>query len=159
MVQNNAARLVLKKKKSDHVTPLLKHLHWLPIKQRIEFKINLITYKALHDQAPSYISELLEPYEPTRSLRSSVLGLLKEKKTRLKRSGDRAFSVIAPKLWNRLPECLRKAESVECFKSNLKTYLFKIVSFYHFVEIFILKGEHYGILIDCDKTIFIYCTI
>ena len=126
MVQNNAARLVLKKKKSDHVTPLLKHLHWLPIKQRIEFKINLITYKALHDQAPSYISELLEPYEPTRSLCSSVLGLLKEKKTRLKRSGDRAFSVIAPKLWNRLPECLRKAESVECFKSNLKTYLFKI---------------------------------
>ena len=41
LIQNSAARLILKKKKSDHASPLLKALHWLPIQYRIKFKINL----------------------------------------------------------------------------------------------------------------------
>ena len=72
LVQNNAARLVLRKKKSDHVTPLLIHLHWLPVKQRIIYKIDLITYKAQHGLAPEYLKELLVDYQPTRSLRSAA---------------------------------------------------------------------------------------
>ena len=60
----------------DHITPLLMELHWLPVEQRINFKIVLITYKALNGQAPSYISYLLSYYRPARSLRSSTQNLL-----------------------------------------------------------------------------------
>ena len=41
-VQYNAARLVLRKKKRDHGTPLLKQLHWLPIQTSLEYKLNLL---------------------------------------------------------------------------------------------------------------------
>jgi hypothetical protein len=125
LIQNNAARLVMCRRKFDHVTPLLKHLHWLPIKYRIEYKISLVTYKALHGQAPEYITDLLHEYKPTRVLRSSSLGLLQEKRARLKRSGDRAFSTCAPKLWNNLPITVRSCDSTDSFKTALKTYLFK----------------------------------
>ena len=71
-IQNTAARLVSKTKKSDHITPVLAALHWFPIKYRIVFKILLITFKALYGLAPNYICELLHQYQPTRSLRSST---------------------------------------------------------------------------------------
>ena len=125
MVQNNAARLVMRRQKSDHITPLLKHLHWLPIKYRIEYKINLITYKALHGQAPKYITDFLDEYKPTRSLRSASRGFLQERRARLKRSGERAYSVCAPKLWNKLPLSVRSCGSTDSFKVALKTHLFK----------------------------------
>ena len=70
-LQNTAARLLLKAKKNDHITPILKRLHWLPVRARIEFKILLMTYKALNNQAPDYIKELVVEYKPGRSLRSS----------------------------------------------------------------------------------------
>ena len=59
-VQNSAARLVCCKRKSDHITPILKQLHWLPVKCRIEFKVLVTCYRALHGLAPQYISSLLQ---------------------------------------------------------------------------------------------------
>ena len=59
LVQNTCARLICNLPKFAHVTPLLRELHWLPIRQRIEFKMFMIVYKALNGQAPSYIIELL----------------------------------------------------------------------------------------------------
>ena len=76
LIQNQAAKLILKKKKFDSVTPLLKTLHWLPVKYRLDYKILLLTYKCLNQQAPIYLSSLLKPYNPTRSLRSSHQFLL-----------------------------------------------------------------------------------
>ena len=102
LIQNSAARLILKKKKSCHITPHLIHLHWLPIKSRIEYKILLMVYKCLHGEGPKYLSSLLEEYHPTHALRSSSQSLLVEPKTNQK-YGDRAFSVAEPKLWNSLP--------------------------------------------------------
>jgi hypothetical protein len=67
-VQNGAARLVFQAGKFDHVTPLFRSLHWLPVEQRIHFKILLLAYKALHHQAPGYITDLLEVYVPARAL-------------------------------------------------------------------------------------------
>ena len=67
LVQNNAACLVMRKKKTDHITSLLMHLHWLPMKQRFIYKINLITYKTQHGLAPGYLKELLGDYQPIRS--------------------------------------------------------------------------------------------
>ena len=59
-VQNAAVRLIFEESKYCHVTPLLKSLHWLPVKYRIIFKVLLITFKAIHGLAPVYISELIQ---------------------------------------------------------------------------------------------------
>ena len=124
LVQNNAARIVTLTKKHDTVRPLLLQLHWLPVHFRITYKILLLAYKALHGQAPIYISEMLKPYVPSRVLRSSAHSLLVEPQMRLKTVGDRAYSACAPKLWNCLPENIRSTDTVESFKRLLKTYLF-----------------------------------
>ena len=116
----SAARLVTRAKKNDHITPILQRLHWLPVNARIVFKILLITYKALHNQAPGYIIELLSMYKPRRSLRSAALHLLTVPSSNTKSYGDRAFSVAAPKLWNSLPVHIRTSDSLSSFKSLLK---------------------------------------
>ena len=95
-IQNTAAGLVTRTKKFENITPILRKLHWLPIKARIDFKLLLITFKALHGQAPAYLSELLNRYTPTRNLRSSGGNLLVIPKSFMKGYGDRAFSVAAP---------------------------------------------------------------
>ena len=70
-VQNAAARIIARLRKYDHISQTLKDLHWLPVEQRIVFKINLITHKVLNGKAPHYLQELLNRYEPLRRLRSS----------------------------------------------------------------------------------------
>ena len=124
-IQNTAARLVSKTKKSDHITSVLVALHWLPIKNRIVFKILLITFKALNGLAPNYICELLHQYQLTRSLGSSTRNLLSVPRTHTTTYGDRAFSVSAPKLWNSLPIEISLSTSLNSFKTSLKTFLFK----------------------------------
>jgi hypothetical protein len=125
-VQNTAARIVTRRKQSDHITPVLHSLHWLPVKQRIDFKILVLTYRALNGLAPAYLTELLDTYQPSRSLRSQDRHLLVPPKSYLKTYGDRAFASAAPRLWNPLPYDLKTASSVQSFKSGLKTFLFKI---------------------------------
>ena len=124
-IQNAAARLLTNSRKYDHINPILAELHWLPVKYRIDFKLLLITFKALHGLAPAYIPDLLKPYEPGRCLRSSGRTLLATPTARLVTKGDRAFSVRAPQLWNSLPEDLRLADTVHSFKSRLKTYFYR----------------------------------
>ena len=86
------------------ITPLLMQLHWLPIAERIKFKIVLLTFKGLHDLSPSYIKELLIPYCPARMLRSSSTLLFARSDYNMKIYGDRAFAISAPELWNQLPD-------------------------------------------------------
>ena len=75
-VQNCAARLVTRTWSSEQITPVLRSLHWLPVRQRITYKIPLLTYKAMNGMALKYIADLLQPYTPTRQLRSSSKNLL-----------------------------------------------------------------------------------
>ena len=124
-VQNCAARLIMCKNKYDHVSPLLKELHWLPLSQRIIYKTVLITFKALNGLAPAYITSLLDRHKPSRQLRSVDKGFLVISPSKSKTYGDRAYSVCAPILWNSLPEHLRLSESLNNFKRDLKTYLFR----------------------------------
>ena len=126
-VQNSAARLLTRTRSRDHITPVLRQLHWLPIQQRIHFKILLNTYKALHNLAPSYLTDLLLRHSPTRRLRSADHNLLTPiTKTKYRTVGDRAFAIAAPTLWNSLPLSIRNSDSLTSFKSQLKTHLFKI---------------------------------
>ena len=123
--QNAAARILSRGRKFDHITPTLIALHWLPVKQRIEYKIILLTWKAMHGSAPVYISDLLNPYNPRVHLRSAGKYLLERPRTH-SLLGDRSFAVSAPRLWNSLPQHLRSCDVLSTFKSQLKTYLFHI---------------------------------
>ena len=125
-VQNCAARLVAGQPRAAHIRPVLKELHWLPVEQRITFKVLLLTFKALNNLAPPYLSQLIVPYNPTKNLRSAGKHLLEVPNVRLKSYGDRAFSVAAPKLWNEIPSFIKFSPSVDVFKSRLKTYLFRL---------------------------------
>ena len=111
--------------KRAHITPVLAALHWLPVQYRIQFKILVITFRALHGQVPSYISDLIQLHTPTRSLRSLGQMLLMVPRTNFKTRGDRSFQAVAPRLWNDLPLSLRCVDSVKSFKKQLKTLLFK----------------------------------
>ena len=70
-VQNAAARVIACLSKFDHISDTLKELHWLPVEQRIIFKINLICFKILNNLAPDYLVDLIHVYEPARYRRSS----------------------------------------------------------------------------------------
>ncbi|XP_022796953.1 uncharacterized protein LOC111335335 [Stylophora pistillata] len=125
-VQNTAARLIVGARRSDHMTPILRDLHWLPIPARLEFKILLLTYKCLHNQGPSYLRELLKFPNPSRILRSSMQSLLlKSYRPNTLYYGERTFAFAAPKLWNSIPEHIKSASSLPTFKTALKTYLFR----------------------------------
>ena len=101
-----AARLVNGLRPRDHVTSALTELHWLPIAQRIEYKLCLLVHKSIIGQAPVYIKNLLTAVAdvPSRSaLRDAMKGNFVVRRTRLK-LGERAFSIAAPQVWNRLPQ-------------------------------------------------------
>ena len=113
---------------NEHITPILYDLHWLPIQERIKFKILLFIQKILFNSAPQYLCDLIDLYVPGRSdLRSSNVNLLKRKDSKAINMsyGWRAFSICGPFLWNELPQHLRQAKSVDIFKKQLKTYLFR----------------------------------
>ena len=125
-VLNAAARVVCLIPKFDYITPILIGLHWLPVRYRVIFKILLLVYKALHTNAPPYISHLLIPkHIGSYSLRLNEQNLLIVPKTTRKTFGDRAFAKAGPFLWNERPADIREASTVETFKSRLKTFLFK----------------------------------
>ena len=124
-VQNTAVRIITLCNKKNNITPHLKELHWLPVNLRIEYKILLLTFKVLNGLAPGYLCDLLEFRTTPHNLRSETNKLLVEPRTRTASYGDRAFSVIAPVLWNKLPDKLRFETELSLFKSALKTHLFR----------------------------------
>ena len=124
LIQNNAARLILKKRKRDHLTPMFRHLHWLPVQTRIKYKIAVLCFKCVHGYAPNYLVDLVGMYVPTRSLRSGNKALLSVPCKPSRKDGHRAFVQCAPVVWNALPLSIREASSISQFKTLLKTHLF-----------------------------------
>ena len=124
-VQNNAARLVLKKPKRDHITPLLNQLHWLPIKSRIKYKLATLCFKSTKCDGPLYLNKLLTPHTAIRPLRAEHRNTFEIPVTKLSTYGDRAFSHTGPSVWNALPYDLRNMSNFESFKKHLKTHLFR----------------------------------
>ena len=115
-ILKNAARLVTLCPSDSHMSTICSKLHWLPIKQRIDFKILLLTFKALNNSAPLYIKDLLKPYNPSRTLRSSGDVLLTVPKIIHRTTGDRSFSYSAPKLWNNLPVQIRRIKELSALR-------------------------------------------
>jgi len=128
ILQNAPADIVTLSNKYSHITPVLETLHWLPIRERIIFKILLLVFHCIHGSAPQYNSSLLHRYTPAppaRSLRSGNSGLLVVPSSK-KTWGDRAFAHAGPSLWNELPQDIKDSATVESFKNNLKTHLFRL---------------------------------
>ena len=122
-LQNWTARLVFQVSRDHPSQPLLNSLHWLPLKQRIIFKLLLFVYKILNNQAPKYLDTCLNLYTPIPGawghpviLSASHILLLAPWPT---------FTVSASKYWNDLPLTVRQSSSVSTFRKALKTHLFK----------------------------------
>ena len=109
LVQHAAGRQITCARKCDYITPILFDLHWLPVSEQINFKILLLSFKALHQQSPTYIQDLITHYLLSRSLQSSFMLSLNPVSFNLKTYGSRAFAVSAPELWNKLPDDIRSA--------------------------------------------------
>ena len=118
-VQNRACRVIFGLKKRDSIHHKLKELHWLKVKERIEFKFLLLVYKAVNGLAPAYVNELITFTNDSSCRRPSL------QVTDPYNSHNRSFQTAAPALWNHLPPNIRHAESISVFKNRLKTHLFK----------------------------------
>jgi hypothetical protein len=123
-VQNTVARILTGFKKSDHITPILFSLHWLPVEERVKFKVLIMVHKVVFGSAPQYLKELLHIQSSGRTLRSSNQYLLSVPFTKSSLVQNCAFSVAGPRLWNSLPVQLRSTPSLPQFKKQLKTFLF-----------------------------------
>ena len=125
-LQNWAARLIFQVSRDHPSQPLLRSLHWLPLKQRIIFKLLLFVFKIFNNQAPQYLHTCLNFYTPARALRSASDPLRLTYSVTRTLAGDRTFTVSASKCWNDLPLRIRQSPSVlTCtFRKALKTHLF-----------------------------------
>jgi hypothetical protein len=121
-VQNALARVT----SADYSTKplnLLRSLHWLPVQQRISFKLCTLVYRSLHGSAPHYLSSLLDHYTPSRQLRSSDQNLLTQPRVNTT-IATRGFRSCGPRLWNSLPDTVKSSETVSTFRSQLKSHFF-----------------------------------
>ena len=122
------------------MTPILKEIHWLPVRHCIVYIILSLIYKAINGAVPGYICDLLNCCTSKGTLRSSVQYPLATPKARLKTCGERTFPVAAPGLWNSIPLGIRSSSSIDSFKRRLKTYLFEqgrnLVYFFLMINMF-----------------------
>ena len=134
LIQNSAARVVVRQRLCEHITPVLAELHWLPVSLRINFKILCTIFKVIHhsETAPRYLTELLKVKPIRRVTRKGVepcqLELFRMRRLKdmtLKTYGDRAFAVFGPVIWNALPPEMRIITEYDRFKSLLKAHLYR----------------------------------
>ena len=100
-------------------------LHWLPVRQRVTYKMALLTHKVRTTAIPTYLSELVQTDAPPRALRSSDAPMLVVPRIHTKLA-RRDFPVATPSTWNSLPAEIRLRENILTFKRHLKTHLFKL---------------------------------
>ena len=124
LVQNTLSCVVAQKSRFDHITPVLSELHWLPICQRINFKIATITYRVLQSQQPSYLAVLIPRYAPVRSLQSSSSLSISVPLRKTSMATSRSFSSVVPKIWNSLPSHLSSIPTLPAFRRGLKHHFF-----------------------------------
>jgi len=115
----------MSRRKFSHAQPLLKSLQWLPISQRINFKLATLAFKIQSTSQPEYLHQLISSQQPGSSmtLRSSTRPLLQALRTRTAH-GSRSFSSAVPASWNNLPTSVTEANSLPAFRRQLKTHLF-----------------------------------
>ena len=104
------------------VSPLLRTLHWLPVEQRIDYKVALLTFEVRSTSTPSYPRRLIQDRQHSRNLRSTTTTLCQPFTTTT--FAKRVYRCSATAVWNSLPKTVDNSDSVTVFKSRLKTFLF-----------------------------------
>ena len=125
---NAAVRFVTGLGPRDHISNAQQELHWLPIEQRITYKLSVMMHAVVRGTVPGCVSDMVTPVsalDGRAHVRSAALGLYDVPRTRT-RMGTKAFSVTGPKAWNSLPQSIRDIQSASTFKRRLKTSLFDI---------------------------------
>ena len=107
-VQNTTACLITDTRRCEHITPVMQQLQWLPIRQRAQFKIAVLVYKALHHLLSAHLAEDCHGRRQLRSLHIDMY-LIQRTNTVTTRLGDRSFAAAGPQVWNSLPAQLREA--------------------------------------------------
>nr|XP_060636643.1 uncharacterized protein LOC132778050 isoform X4 [Anolis sagrei ordinatus] len=128
ILQRAAARWLPRAPYRERSSLLFKELHWLPFIYRTQFKMQVLTDKALNGLGPAYLRDRISVYEPTQSLRSSredLISIPPASQQQLVGTRERAFSVEAPRFWNSLPKGIRQAPTLAVFGRDLKTWLFQ----------------------------------
>ena len=124
LVQNTLARVAAQKPRYSHITPVLIDLHWLPVRQRIEFKIATTAFKVLHYQQPFYLAEILPRYTPSRSLRSPASTTISVPLRKTLMVFSKSFSSVVSNIWNKMPGHLSSVPTLPAFRKHLKYHLF-----------------------------------
>ena len=142
-VQNAAARLTFRIRRSENITPAIISLHWLRVPERIYFKLAVMTYRSIHSISPSYLQSCFTRVSDMTSrprLRSSTSYRRAVPPVRQSTVGRRAFPVSGATVWNDLPMHVASAPSLAVFRQRLKTFLFsrsyqdtiiRFVCYYH----------------------------
>ena len=127
-IVNTAARILCRIPKFGHISETLMDLYWLPVQQRVLFKVLILTYQAYHKTAPDYLCDLIIPYSNSCNVRSNNQLLLApcQPRTKLKTYRERSFQYAAPNEWNKLPLIIRESPSLAIFKNKLKTFFISI---------------------------------
>jgi len=126
-VMNVAARMICSKSRYSHITSILRQLHWLKARERIDFKLVVLVYKCLHGTCPAYLADELRhssEFVSRRRLRSASSLNLIVRRTRLSTYGDCSFSVSGPRVWNSLPPHVTSPSPVNICTTRLKSFLF-----------------------------------
>ena len=123
-LQKRAARIILQVDYTTPSTTMFCELGWQSIHKRLLYNKAVLTYKAINNMTPAYISDMLTPMSMAhvRSLRSSDNGTLKVPRSR-SALFDRSFSYSAPKLWNTIPQNVRESTSLHSFKKQVKDFI------------------------------------
>jgi len=125
-VLNTPVRLVAGSSRCDHTFSLLRDRHWLPVKQRVEYKLCMTVHRCLYGDAPSYLLDMITSSADATvraGLRSAASSTVAVPRT-MSSLADRSFAVAGQRAWNRLPPPLRRVHSAADFKRQLKTFLF-----------------------------------
>ena len=123
---HSLVRVMAQSNLCDHITPVLKDMHWLPVKQRIEYKVALVTHKVLATGQPPYLADLVSEYKPAKpGLRSATQRRLTIPTGLKSTAGQQTFTSASEAVWNRLPEDIRSARTLILFKPRVKTHFLK----------------------------------
>ena len=129
-MHNFSARLITGSYKYDHITPVLKSLHWLPVEQMIRYKIAVLGFKCVNGSAPGYLQNLVELYTSRRTLRSSndkiTLSIPKVRTF----YGERSFRYHCAVEWNTFPYDIRSCESLDSKPTFFLQHIISQIVFY-----------------------------
>ena len=121
--QNAAARLIFELSPSEHITPSLLQLHWLPIRWRVQFKLCCFMHAVVTGRCPAYLGSIVQPATQSRSGLRPSSSDFSVPRTRTK-FGERAFCYAGPSAWNTLPRHIRETVDFATFRKLLKTHYF-----------------------------------